>query len=64
MRLSAVNLPETAAISVRIQDANDIGLWVRAAREDGDHALLIRWEYVLSVDFPAGEIKRNVGLNM
>jgi len=62
MRLSAVNLPEAAAVGVRIQDADDIGLWVRTVREDGEHVLLIRWEYVLSVDFPAGET-RNIGLN-
>jgi hypothetical protein len=63
MRLSAVNLPEAGAVAVRIQDTDDIGLWVRTPREDGEHVLLIRWEYVLSVDFPAGETRRNVGLN-
>ncbi len=58
MRLSAVTLPAAPAFGVRIEDANDIGLWVRAPREDGDHVLLVRWEYVLSVDFPAGETRR------
>jgi len=63
MALSAVKLPEAGTIAVRIQDADDIRLWVRTAREDGEHVLLIRWEYILSIDFPAGETKRNVGLN-
>jgi len=62
MQLSHVNLPETAAFWVKIEDANDIGLWVRAPREDGDHLLLVRWEYVLSVDFPAGETRRAIGM--
>jgi hypothetical protein len=64
MRLSAVNLPEAGAVAVRIQDTDDVGLWVRTQREDGEHVLLIRWEYVLSVDFPTGEVRRNVGLNL
>jgi len=42
MGLSAVNLPETAAFWVKVQDTNDIGLWVRTPREDGDHVLLVR----------------------
>lgn len=61
MELAAVNLAESPALWVYVQDTDDIGLWVRIAREDGDHLVLIRWEYVLSVDFPAGESK-TVGL--
>ncbi len=55
--LASVNVPATPGISVYVQDADDMGLWVRAQREDGDPILLIRWEYVLSLDFPAGETK-------
>jgi hypothetical protein len=62
MQLSHVNLPETGAFWVRVEETDDIGLWVRAPREDGDHMLLVRWEYVLSVDFPAGGARRTVGL--
>jgi hypothetical protein len=58
MELSHVNLAEGGSFWVRVEEANDLGLWVRAQREDGDHILLIRWEYVLSVDFPAGGVKR------
>jgi len=64
MQSSAINLPQVAAFWVRIQEADDVGLWVRIPREDGDHVLLIRWEYVLSVDFAAGEPKRTAGLNL
>ena len=62
MKLAAVRLPEAAAIALRIQDADDIGLWVRTPREDGEHVLLVRWEYALSVDFPAGETRRAIEL--
>jgi hypothetical protein len=57
LQLAAVNVPESAAILVHVQDTDDLGLWVRTPREDGEHLLLVRWEYVLTVDFPIGETK-------
>jgi hypothetical protein len=57
LELASVNVPGTPGVSVYVQDADDMGLWIRAPREDGDHILLIRWEYVLSLDFRAGETK-------
>lgn len=47
MRLAAVSVPDSGAATVYIQDTDDLGLWVKAERKDGDHLLLIRWEYVL-----------------
>ena len=61
LQLAAVNVPESAAMLVHVQDTDDLGLWVRTPREDGEHLLLIRWEYVLTVDFPIGET-RTIGL--
>jgi len=61
LTLVASSFPDSPALWVYVQDADDMGLWCRVRREDGDHLLLIRWEYVLSIDFPAGEIK-SVGL--
>ena len=58
---AAVNLPPTSVFLVYVQDSDDMGLWVRTPREDGDHLLLIRWEYVLTIDFPVGETK-TIGL--
>jgi hypothetical protein len=29
----------------------------RVNREDGDHLILVRWEYVLALDIPVGEPK-------
>jgi hypothetical protein len=54
---AALNLAEASFLSVRIEDSDDIGIWARISREDGDHLILIRWEYVLSIDFPAGQPK-------
>ena len=61
LQRAAVNVPESAAMLVHVQDTDDLGLWVRTPREDGEHLLLIRWEYVLTVDFPIGET-RTIGL--
>lgn len=59
--LAAVNLPDSPAVSVYVEDTDDLGVWVRTPREDGDHFLLVRWEYILSLDIPFGRIKA-VGL--
>lgn len=61
MELAAVGLSGSSTLSVYVQDTDDIGIWTRINREDGEHILLIRWDYVLAVDFGAGETK-TVGL--
>ncbi len=63
LQLAAVNLPESAAMLVHVQDTDDLGLWVRTPREDGEHLLLVRWEFVLSIDFPIGGT-RTIGLKV
>jgi hypothetical protein len=40
-----------------LENSDDIGIWIRVNREDGDHLVLIRWEYVLSMDFAVGQPK-------
>jgi hypothetical protein len=57
LELTAIRMADSPTLLVDVQDTDDIGLWVRVDREDGEHIVLIRWEYVLSVDFPAGETK-------
>jgi hypothetical protein len=54
---AALNLGESPFLSVRVEDSDDIGTWVRVNREDGDHLVLVRWEYVVSMDFPMGQPK-------
>jgi hypothetical protein len=61
LSLADIQLAETASLLVYVQDTDDIGIRVRIEREDGEHVVLIRWDYILSVDFPAGETK-TVGL--
>jgi hypothetical protein len=60
MELAAVTLAGSG-LSIYVQDTDDIGIWARIGREDGEHIVLIRWDYVLSVDFLAGQTK-TVGL--
>jgi hypothetical protein len=61
MNLAALSVPEPSALMAFVQETNDLGLWIRVDREDGPHLLLVRWEYVLAVDFPVGETK-TIGL--
>ncbi len=61
LKLAAIDLPESASVLFFVQDTDDLGLWIREPREDGQHLLLIRWEYVLTLDFPIGETK-TIGL--
>ncbi|HEU5232653.1 MAG TPA: hypothetical protein VFU50_07335 [Terriglobales bacterium] len=61
LRLAQLSLPDSASITLEIEDTDDMGLWARVHRGDGDHLILIRWDYVLAVDFPAGE-PRALGL--
>jgi hypothetical protein len=57
MGLVAVTTSSSSGLPVYVQDTDDIGIWARIDREDGEHIILIRWDYVLTVDFAAGETK-------
>lgn len=46
MGLAAVD----TQVPVYVQDTDDIGIWARIDRPDGKHVVLIRWDYVLSLD--------------
>ena len=61
LQVAVPNLPESRVVWFYVQDTDEIGMWVRVKREDGEHPLVVRWEYVLSLDFPIGETK-TVGL--
>jgi hypothetical protein len=54
---AALNLADSPFLSVRVEDSDDIGMWVRVNREDGDHLVLILWEFVLSMDLQVGQPK-------
>jgi hypothetical protein len=55
--LAALKLAESSFLWVYVEESDDLGLWARVNREDGDHLVLIRWEYVLAIDIPVGEPK-------
>jgi hypothetical protein len=55
LQLAECNVPESSAVLMYVQDVDDYGLWVRIQRVEAEHILLVRWEYVLSLDFPAEE---------
>ncbi|PYV20776.1 MAG: hypothetical protein DMG24_21725 [Acidobacteria bacterium] len=38
-------------------ETDDLGLWVKIEREGSEHLLLVRWEYVLSIDVEVTERK-------
>jgi hypothetical protein len=61
LQLAIPELPEGRVVWFRVQDTDDLGVWVRMKREDGDHVLLIRWEYVLTIDLPVAQTKK-IGL--
>ena len=57
LQLAALNLAESPFLWVKVEDSDDIGIWIRVNREDGDHVVLVRWEYILSIDFLVGQPK-------
>ncbi len=52
--LMAIGIPTPQLLTVTIEEADDIGLWIRVPREDQVHFVLIRWEFVLSMDLLSG----------
>ena len=50
-------VPATGGLVLYVQDVDDYGLWVRAERPDADHIVLVRWQYVMTLDFPAEPAK-------
>jgi hypothetical protein len=41
LKQAALDLEESLFLSVRMEDSDDIGIWIRVNREDGDHMVLI-----------------------
>jgi hypothetical protein len=53
----SAGLPPSGSYSFVVDETDDLGLWVRISRQQGEHRLLIRWEYVLSIDVEVAEKK-------
>jgi hypothetical protein len=62
LQLAGVDVQEGPLPEFLVEETDDIGLWVRVSREDGNHTLLVRWEFVLSLDVPPHEARR-IGLS-
>jgi len=61
LRLAGMEFPETGLGGFLVEDTDEMGMWVRVTRGDETHFLLIRWEFVLSLDLlPQG---RRIGLS-
>lgn len=57
LQVAIPELPESHVVSFYVHDTDELGIWVRVKRTDGDHVLLVRWEYVLTVDFLIGQTR-------
>ena len=40
--------PDT--FKVTIAESDDLGLWIRVQRDEGPNVLLVRWDYILSLE--------------
>ncbi len=50
LRLAGLELPDRALAGFFVEETDEMGMWVRVTRADEIHSLLIRWEFVLSLD--------------
>jgi hypothetical protein len=55
LRALNLDLPDSSMHLFDVLDTDDMGLWARVPREDGDHFVLVRWDYVLASEFPEGK---------
>ena len=46
MRMASVDLTDR----IYVNDTDDMGIWVDVERNDGKHVVLVRWDYILSLD--------------
>jgi hypothetical protein len=53
LEMAGIEIPEeTRGVVVRVAETDDLGIWIQVNRSDAKHLVLIRWEYVLSVELP------------
>jgi hypothetical protein len=50
-----MELPESPLVQLEVRDTDDMGVWTRVIREDGNHLVLVRWDYILGLEFLEGE---------
>jgi hypothetical protein len=62
LRLAGLELPEATLTGFSVEETDEMGIWVRVTRDDEIHSLLIRWEFVLSLDL-LREKRPGIGLS-
>jgi len=55
LELSGVHFADSPALLADVDETDDLGIWIKVERDDGGHLVLVRWDYVLSVDFLEAE---------
>lgn len=59
--VGAKEIAESAGLQtepwVDVLDEDDKGLWIKTKRTDGNHLVLIRWQYIALLDVHLGDIK-------
>ncbi len=63
LRQAGIGVLDTGGFSFDVQETSDHGPWVRIDFEDGQHFILIRWDYILAIDVGGGEIRTEGGVN-
>jgi hypothetical protein len=63
MRQAGIDVLDAGGFSFDVQEAVEHGLWVRMDFEDGQHVILIRWNYILAIDVGGGEIRTEGRVN-
>ncbi len=53
LELASIRTPETSALLANVVESEDLGVWIRVARDDGEHDFSLRWDYISGVDVPA-----------
>lgn len=48
---------ESSSVLFHALGKDENGIWILHQREDGDHAVLIRWEHIQALDIPRGEVR-------
>jgi hypothetical protein len=61
LQLAGAEVTEIPLADFFVQETNDMGMWVRVNRNDGEHSLLVRWEFVLALDLRPDDARR-IGL--
>ncbi len=50
LQLAGASSNPSTAIVVFVVESDDLGLWIRVERDGQANALLLRWDYILSVE--------------